>query len=326
MQNYQRVNKLAPIVLFTYNRLSETIQTVEALQKNFFAKESELFIFSDGPKTFEEKDKVDALRNYLNTISGFKKVRISESPFNKGLANSIIDGVTEVIEQYGRVIVLEDDLKTSPNFLSFLNEGLKFFENQKNIYAVNGYAPMIEGMDLSNDSFYLHSRAFPWGWATWSDRWDLAFFDKDLIREKIDRDPELIKKFKISNGNDVEKMLLGSLNGSNDSWYIRWIFFNFYKEKKSVFPLLSKVDNIGFNNSGIHCKSISAYKAKIDFSNNISFEFNNPVDIKFNDYRFLKYFSKRYKLQHRVSLLRTGEGAKLILNEVKSKISKNFGL
>lgn len=113
--------KLAPITLFVYNRPDHTNKTIEALKKNKFAKESELFIFSDGPKKQEDASKVKEVRKYLKTIDGFNDVFIKESEKNKGLANSIISGVTEVINKYRKVIVLEDDLITSPVFLEYMN-------------------------------------------------------------------------------------------------------------------------------------------------------------------------------------------------------------
>ena len=134
------VEKLAPICLFTYSRLEETKRTIEALKKNFLAPKSELFIFSDGPKNHETKDKVKAVRDFIKTIDGFKKITIFESKTNEGLAKSIINGVTKVVNEYGKVIVLEDDLLTTPNFLDFMNQALLFFELNLSIYSINGYS------------------------------------------------------------------------------------------------------------------------------------------------------------------------------------------
>ena len=101
---------LAPIVLFTYNRPWHTRQTIEALQKNHLASESVIFIFSDGPKTKEDEPKVEEVRKFLKTIQGFKQIEIIEREKNWGLAKNIIDGVTKVVNEYGKVIVLEDDI------------------------------------------------------------------------------------------------------------------------------------------------------------------------------------------------------------------------
>ena len=162
-------SKLAPICLFTFNRLEETKQTVEALQNNFLACESDLFIFSDGPKNELTKDKVIAVREFLMTIHGFKSITIFESKFNKGLANSIIDGVSQIINEFGKVIVLEDDLVTTPNFLDFMNQGLEHFKNNQRIYSISGFVPLIK--NPHDFDFFLHERSYPWGWATWNQEW-----------------------------------------------------------------------------------------------------------------------------------------------------------
>ena len=315
---------LAPILLFTFNRLEETKKTVESLSNNLLASESELFVFSDGPRNEIEKIKVQEVRDYLREINGFKKIEIYESEINKGLAKSVIEGVTKIVEKYGKVIVLEDDLKTTTNFLSFLNEGLKYYEDKKDIYAINGYSPLIDETLSCSDSVFYHSRAYPWGWATWKDRWDLKFFNKTNILEKIDGDPFLLSRFKKTNGEDAKSMLIGSLTGKNNSWYIRWIFSNYLLKKKSVFPVLSKVDNIGFNESGTHCGAISAYKTSLDGTENHSFDFNQTLSLHSNDKRFLKYFSKTYKLRYRLSMLKSYNGMKKVLNEFQTKLSKDL--
>ena len=163
---------LSPICLFTYNRLDETRQTVEALKRNFLAPLSCLYIFSDGPKDETITQKVNEVRQYIKTIGGFKAIKIFESPVNRGLAKSIIDGVTQIIEKYGRVIVLEDDLITSPNFLDFMNYALEFYQNKERVLSISGYSFSI---NYPNDYKYdvaIGFRASSWGWATWKDRWN----------------------------------------------------------------------------------------------------------------------------------------------------------
>src|SRR3989339_1619899 len=140
------MRNLAPIVLFVYNRPYHTKQTVEALQKNEFANESELFIYSDEAKNLSAKESVDEVRNYIKTIDGFKKVTIVEREKNFGLANSIIDGVTKIVNEYGKIIVLEDDLVTSPFFLRFMNEALEMYQNESNVASIHGYIYPIGGL------------------------------------------------------------------------------------------------------------------------------------------------------------------------------------
>jgi GT2 family glycosyltransferase len=184
--------KLAPIVLFVYNRLEHTKKTVKALKKNELAKDSVLYIYSDGAKNEENILKVKEIRNYIKTITGFKDIIIKESKNNKGLANSIINGVTEVIDKHGKVIVLEDDLVTSPVFLNYMNHLLEKYENEKKLYSITGYNHPKKIMKIPkkyNYDIYFNPRAASWSWATWKDRWDnvdwdIKDFDEFLKNQK----------------------------------------------------------------------------------------------------------------------------------------------
>ncbi len=131
--------QLSPIVLFTYKRLGTLKKTIAALSVNSLAASSDLIVYSDGSKSSNDDVIIAEIRGYLKTITGFKTITIHESPTNKGLANSIIGGVTDVIEQYGKVIVLEDDLIVSQNFLAFMNEALDFYEQNNEVFSVSGY-------------------------------------------------------------------------------------------------------------------------------------------------------------------------------------------
>lgn len=312
---------LSPIVLFTYKRLDTLKQTVEALKKNYLATESDLYVFSDAAKGEQDKKAVDEVRKYIHSINGFKSITIYEAESNKGLATSIIEGVSQVLKVHEAVIVLEDDLLTTPNFLNFMNGALDYFKNNEAIYAVNGYSHLIEGIGSKDDYIYFHSRASSWGWATWNNRWKKNSFDKSLIREKIDSDISLLNKFNKVNGDDSGEMLLDSLNGKNNSWYIRWVFYNFLNDKLSVYPVLSKIENIGFNSDATNCEGISAYIAEIDTFNKINFNFENILSLNKNDERFLKYFSKKYKLIFRIKLLKTSVGRRKLIDELKLKLN-----
>ena len=191
----ERISKLAPICLFTYNRLNETKQTIKALQKNHLAVESQLFIFSDGSKDDTTKFKVSEVREFIKTVKGFKSVEIFESRKNKGLANSIIHGVSKIIEKFGQVIVLEDDIETHPNFLKFMNESLNFYKNNKRIQSINGYSLAIK----SQSDVYFQKRTFSWGWATWKEYWSLEVFERKVIRGVINKNIDSLNLVLICN-------------------------------------------------------------------------------------------------------------------------------
>jgi hypothetical protein len=310
------MKKLAPVCLFVFNRLNETKRTIQELQKNFLALESDLIIFSDGVRGDQSDAKVIEVRNYIRTVSGFKSIQIVEAITNNGLANSIIEGVTQTLNKYGKVIVLEDDLITTPNFLTFMNEALDFYKESSRVQSVNGYSLKIQ----NKEDVYFHRRAFPWGWGTWDDRWSKELFDKDKILKMIKTDKKLLKDFNKICGSDISSMLKDSISGVNNSWYVRWVFNHFINKKLSVYPATSKVRNIGFINEGTHCVGINTYKEEIDIKHNVDFSFFHFKESnKIVNDQFLKYFKKNYKIWFRIKLLVTPLGRTLLFNEIRNK-------
>lgn len=237
----------APIVLFVYNRPWQTRQTVEALMKNELAKESELFIFSDGAKAEKDLEKVKEVREYIKTIDGFKKVTIIERNKNWGLANNIIDGVTRIVNQYGKIIVLEDDLLTSPYFLRFMNEGLEVYKDEERVASIHGYIYPIEGLP---DLFFIKG-ADCWGWATWKDKWAIFEPDSKKLLEELKKQKKQ-KEADFNRSYGYTKMLVGQIKGKNNSWAIRWYFSAFLKDMLTLYPGKSFVKNIGFDIHATH--------------------------------------------------------------------------
>ncbi len=256
----------APIALFVYNRPLHTQRTIEALQKNEFASESDLFVFSDGPKNGAASDKVMEVRKYLGGITGFKNVTIYERNENFGLARSIISGVTEIINKSGRVIVMEDDLITSPYFLRFMNEGLEFYENEDKVISVHGYIyPVASPLP---ETFFLKG-ADCWGWATWKRGWNL--FEADgakLLYELISK--KLTLEFDVNGSYAYTQMLEHQIAGKNNSWAIRWHASAFLKKKLTLYPGKSLVQNIGLDESGTHSGTSNNYDVELS---------KNPVKI-----------------------------------------------
>ena len=140
----------APIILFVYNRIEELKETINALQNNYFAGDSDLYVFSDGPKLCKpnDKERVEKVRYLLHSLSGFKSITLKEQSENIGLANSIISGITEVSCKYDRFIVLEDDLLTSPYFLKYMNESLEKFKDESKVWCINGMALNPECLEI----------------------------------------------------------------------------------------------------------------------------------------------------------------------------------
>lgn len=268
---------IAPICLFTYNRLHETMQTVEALQANYLANESELIIFSDGGKNEVAQTKVDAVRQYIKTISGFKSIVIIESKYNKGLANSVIEGVSTVLQKYGKIIVLEDDLITSPNFLSFMNDALNFYEEKQKIFSISGYSFDLSSLKSYTKDYYLGYRASSWGWATWLDRWETIDWGAKNYKKVLYNPYQHIKFMR--GGSDMPLMLWRQMNGKLDSWAIRWCLQQFLDDKLTVFPTKSKIKSIGFGVDATHTNINTRFDSNLDTSETNCFNFDTELEM-----------------------------------------------
>lgn len=271
------MKELAPIVLFTYKRLETLKITITALLANRLAAESDLIIYSDGAKKQEDEPIIQEIRTYLKTITGFKSVRIHESNTNKGLASSIINGVTEVMAEYHKAIVLEDDLITSTNFLSFMNQALDRYQHHKAVYSISGYAFDLKSKDFKEDGYFLN-RSWSWGWASWEDRWEHIDWDvKDYA--SFEKDSKQRKGFS-KLGSDVYGMLKKQMNGQVDSWYIRSTFHQFKIKGLSLYPIISKIDNNGFDTIATHNSGLkNRYVTSFDNSDNLTFKFPDKIEI-----------------------------------------------
>lgn len=233
--------KLAPIVIFTYNRPWHTRQTVEALLKNEYASESDLIIYSDAPKNEVAKKGVDETRSYIQNITGFKSLRIIERDRNYGLADNIIDGVTSVVNGFGRIIVLEDDLLTSPYFLKFMNESLNKYEKIEEVVSVHGYLYPVKEK-LPTNFFLKHTDSL--GWGTWKESWKVFNPNgANLLSELESR--RMLSEFNFNDTYDFAKMLKAQIAGMNNSWAIRWYASAFLADKISLFPNVSLVYHNG---------------------------------------------------------------------------------
>jgi len=312
--------ELAPICLFVYNRIEETKQTIEALQANFLAHKSDLIIFSDGYKNKHDKKSVQIVREFVENINGFKSIIVRKSDVNKGLAQSIIDGVTEVLTSYDSIIVLEDDLITTPNFLDFMNQGLKKYFSINKLMSINGFSiDVAKGNGSGDKDVFFHNRTLSWGWATWKNRWKKELFDTNKI--KLEINDEILLSFNKRCGEDISRMLVDSLSGKNDSWYVRWAFRHFLDNKIALFPYYSKVRNIGYGEYATHCKTIDVLKTSYDneFSQVFNFSETPKIDPIINN-RFLSYFSYRYKFWFRISLIFKSNGIAILIKDVKQKL------
>lgn len=286
---------LAPICLFTYNRVEELKQTIKALQRNYLATESELYIFSDGPKDEKDSSKILEVRKIIQTISGFRIINVFQSDVNRGLAKSVISGITRIFRFHDKVIVLEDDLITSPNFLDFMNQALDFYKSVSKIFSISGYTNDLRSLSKQNKDFYLAWRQSSWGWATWKDRWNAVDWElKDFKKFKYNYLQQI--KF-MRGGSDLPGLLKKQRKGKIDSWAIRWHYTQFKVNQVTVYPKSSKVTNIGIGQNSTHTKRGKRFDTPLDQGIQRNFQFD--LDVKLNK-NLIKEFKSVYSIKNRI--------------------------
>ena len=293
---------LAPIIVFSYNRPDHLHRTLEALSRNELAERSDLFIFCDGPKKDASEKQLELIsenRKIAHRISGFKSIRILEREGNFGLARSIIEGVTTVINQYGKTIVLEDDLLTSPFFLKYMNSALDFYENYAGVMSVSANRPPMDKMEIPSDYEYdvfACLRSYSTGWATWKDRWDRVDWSLHYLEDFL-KHPEQIKAFNRC-GDDMTDMLIDQRDGRIDSWAVRFGFAHFKEHCVAILPCIPYVDNIGFDGTGRH----SGVNLTGEYRNNLSLSVSDPkfVDLIYEDSRIINAFYNCYCRKKRI--------------------------
>jgi O-antigen/teichoic acid export membrane protein len=252
---------LAPIVLFVYNRPEHTRRTVESLLANDLALQSQLFVFSDGAKNQADSAPVEEVRRYVRAIEGFRSVTIVQRDLNSGLAQSVIRGVTEIFQTHGRQIVMEDDLLTAPDFLTFMNAILDHYEQETSIFSVTGFNYAVSMPESYGYDAVCSHRSSSWGWGTWKDRWARADWDvSDYAEFRADKNQQRLLN---RGGADLSYMLGLQMAGMVDSWAIRWAYAHFKHDAVAMVSTVSKVYNIGFDGSGVHCRRPSTRQAAL---------------------------------------------------------------
>lgn len=254
------MQNLAPIALFVYNRPEHTRRTLKFLQANLLAEESRLFIYADAAKTIDDEENVKEVSDLITKVEGFKSVKIIRQKQNLGLAQSIINGVTELVNEYGKVIVFEDDLLSSPYTLQYFNEALTQYQNEDKVMHISAYMyPLAFADDLPET--FLYRAVHSWGWATWKSSW--SYFNPDIDDLMKQFDAQKINQFSIEGKMNFWNQMKGFKAGKNNSWAIRWYASVFLNQGLSLNPSKSFINNIGHDGTGIHSNVESTYSVNI---------------------------------------------------------------
>jgi hypothetical protein len=275
----------APICLFTYKRFEHFKKTIKALQQNYLAKYSCLYICSNAAMYEGELEIINNIRKFASTIQGFEKVTLIENKINKGQEETFRKNITAILQVYKKIIVLEEDMVTTKNFLNYMNAALDYYEGTKNINSIAGYSVPIDDRYFNHDDVFFIQRSCSWGWATWVDRWVLMKWDitKDDLRE--------INWFKFNDaGYDKYNMLSEVVDQKLNAWDIKTDYTMYQNNLFTVYPKKSFLWNIGTDGSGLHSGKTDKYDPILVDETITDFRFNDAVIV---NKKILKKF-KRY--------------------------------
>lgn len=287
--------QLAPIALFVYNRPKHLRRTVESLRANKLAQQSNLFVFADAAKNESVASAVEAVRNFVRTIKGFKSVTLTERARNFGSVATVITGVTQLVERFGRVIVVEDDLLTTSDFLTFMNCALERYRNEARIFSVSGFNFAVNPPDDYRYDVFCSCRCSSWGWGTWKDRWekvDWSISDFDEFRSDKVRQRSFNR-----GGEDLSRMLALQKAGQINCWDIRWAYAHFTHNAAALLPVVSRVYNIGLDGSGLHCRRALYRQHALPAEGDTNYRFLDSVIPQ-------DHFSRQIRRRHHRSLAR----------------------
>ncbi len=272
------IEKLAPIGISTYSRLNHLQQTIDALRKNTLAKQSELYIFSDAPRVGDEEI-VANVRAYINTLSdGFKKIHIIERIENGRMANNR-GGIKQLLDKFGKIIFLEEDIVTAPGFLQYMNNALEVYKDDEDILSITGYTPPIVIPASYKQTCFVLQRFSAWGFATWKHKFNPFGFDvhQHGVKEFLENKKE-IKKF-MENGEDMYKMLLLEDENKIDALDVKIMYYQYRYNKYTLYPVDSLVQNIGHDGSGIHCGNSDKFHHDKLWKKENDFKFLNDIQV-----------------------------------------------
>ena len=319
----------APLLLFVYNRPYHTLKMIEAISRNEGWEKTDVYVFCDAPKenaTETQLLRVKQVRDIVQNIAGCRDLHITFQEENKGLYTSIINGVSGILQRHKRAIILEDDLVTAPNFLSFMNAALEKYEQQKNVHCISGYTYPIP--HDSNEAFFIKG-ADCWGWATWIDRWEKIQTNPSILKKEL-QEKQLEDTFNFGGSYPYMQMLEDRIAGKNQSWAILWYASALIQKGLCLYPAQSLVANIGNDGSGTHnVASSTAFDTNVKDAKS----YNLPdaiVESEVYRKRFISFFKKT---QRKPSLLKRAIGAlkrrvRYYFSKIKNRIAppkKEYG-
>ena len=267
---------LAPIGVSAYARPEHLRQTIRALQNNALAGQSELYVFSDGPKAGAE-EKVRAVRQYLKSVDGFKKVEVLERPENNRVYNNR-QGIRTLLDEYGKIIFLEEDVVTAPSFLDYMNRALDFYEDDPRVFSIAGYCPPIDIPEDYPYDLFFHPRFNPWGCGLWKDRYDrISMNIPAQTMRAIFLHPGNLHRFS-RGGFDMLPLALKNYYGFADGLDVKVFTQQFMMGTLTAYPVMHLVDNSGVDGSGMHPKKKPRFRVALSNEGTRKYRFPPKVE------------------------------------------------
>lgn len=268
--------KLAPIIFVCYNRYSHIMKSLKSLKSNKLSKNSNIYIFSDGPKNKQDEKKILKIRKFLKKLKGFKSKKIILRKKNYGTKKNITKAVNQVFTKYDKVIVVEDDLIVIKSFLFFMNSCLNYYKNNKKIWHINGWSYPF--MKMSNDDINFLKSMNCWGWATWKNKWkNISLIEEKYMKLFSKKD---IHNFNIKSTMEHWSQIIRNKNKVLSSWAVFWHATIFLNGGICIYPKFSLVKNLGFDGSGrMSVRHKYDVVLKHQFQN---FQFNDQITLNNN--------------------------------------------
>ena len=294
--------ELAPIVIFAYNRPDHLRRTLEALAKNELASESVLYIFCDGSKegaSEEMREKVEATRALAKAVMGFKELHVVERPRNIGLKENIVGAVTEVVNRYGSIITLEDDVVTSIGFLRFMNDALETYKDEEKVMHISAY--MYPHKGRLPETFFFPVPYPGGGWATWARAW--KYYDDDT-ESVYNQWKDRWEEFDVLGGDYLSKQLKANYNGTMKTWFVKWHAVLLSRKALTLYPHQSLTNNIGFDDEATNCYATNRFDV-LDLASHVDV-MKNPVKVNRKASRIIYDFYQGhwYNKRRRTALMK----------------------
>ncbi len=179
----------------------------------------------DGPKSNRQNDAelVRQTQELAAEITWEAEIHTRFRDSNLGLRRAVVDAVTWANSEYGKVIVLEDDVRAGPQLIEFLNYGLMAYQEQTKIAHINGYN-LVPKEHLTNPDHATRLSIYPesYAWATWERAWQK--YDDDLTWAKNASAKDIKKICGSTIGALRWKQIFADAAAERiDTWAYRWL-------------------------------------------------------------------------------------------------------